>query len=99
MHVHRAIQRHKGKAQSLLPVSSEGKKNKIRKYLWYIIRKKFAKFCLQPLLHKSLTPKQQSKNDISKKQSQKAETGEVERNYKMFVNPVVINPGRYIFLK
>ena len=26
MHVHRAIQRHKGKAQSLLPVSSEGKK-------------------------------------------------------------------------
>ena len=26
MHVHRAIQRHKGKARSWLPVSSEGKK-------------------------------------------------------------------------
>ena len=60
---------------------------------------KFAKFCLQPLLHESLTTKQPSKNDISKKQSKKAETGEVERNYKMFVNTVVINPGRYIFLK
>ena len=62
-------------------------------------RQKFAKFCLQPLLHKSLTTKQPRKNDISKKQSKKAETGEVERNYNMFANPVVINPGRYIFLK
>ena len=63
-------------------------------------RRKFAKFCLQPLLHKSLTtkePKKKQKNDISKQHSKKAKTGEVERNYKMFANPVFINPVRYIF--
>ena len=63
-------------------------------------RRKFAKFCTQPLLHKSLTtkqPKKKQKNDISKQLSKQSKTGEVERNYKMFANPVFINPGSYIF--
>ena len=38
------------------------------------------------------------KNDISKAHSKQAKTAEVERNYKMFSNPVFINPGRYIDL-
>ena len=36
------------------------------------------------------------KSDISKQHSKQAKTWEVERNYKMFANPVVINPGRII---
>ena len=35
------------------------------------------------------------KNDISKQYSKQGKTGEVERNFKMFDNPVFINPGRY----
>ena len=58
-------------------------------------RKKFATFCLQPLLHKFLTTKQQLKKHISKRHSKQAKTGEVERNYKMFANPVLTNPGRF----
>ena len=34
--------------------------------------------------------------DISKHHSKQAKTGGVERNYKMFTNPVFINPGRNI---
>ena len=32
--------------------------------------------------------------DIKKQDSKQANTGEVEINYKMFANPVFINPGR-----
>ena len=32
--------------------------------------------------------------DIKKQDSKQAKTGEVEINYKMFANPVFINPGR-----
>ena len=35
-------------------------------------RKKFAKFCLQPHLHKALTTKRTKKNDISKQLSKQA---------------------------
>ena len=43
--------------------------------------REFAEFPLQPLLHKSLTTKQQKKkNDISKQHSKQAKKGEVERN-------------------
>ena len=37
------------------------------------------------------------KHDLSKQQSKQAKTGEVELNYKMFANPVFINPGRFIY--
>ena len=40
--------------------------------------------------------RKQPKNDISKQLSKQAKTGEVERNYKMFANPVFITPGGYI---
>ena len=33
---------------------------------------------------------------MSKQHSKQAKTGEVERNYKVFANPVFINPGRII---
>ena len=33
---------------------------------------------------------------MSKQHSKQAKTGEVERNYKMFANPVFINPGRIV---
>ena len=36
------------------------------------------------------------KNDISKQLNKQAKSGEVERNYKIFANPVFINPGRII---
>ena len=39
------------------------------------------------------------KIDISKQQSKQAQTSEVERNYKMFANPVFINPGRFISIQ
>ena len=35
------------------------------------------------------------KNDISKQYSKQGKTGEDERNYRMFDNPVFVNPGRY----
>ena len=56
----------------------------------------FPKFCVQPNLHKSLTTKQPKKRcDIRKHHSKQAKTGGVERisNYKMFTNPVFINPS------
>ena len=31
---------------------------------------------------------------MNKQHSKQAKTGEVERNYKVFANPVFINPGR-----
>ena len=37
------------------------------------------------------------KIDIRKQQSKQAKTGEVEINYKMFANPVFINPDRFIY--
>ena len=37
------------------------------------------------------------KHDLSKQQRKQAKTGEVELNYKMFANPVFINPGRFIY--
>ena len=37
------------------------------------------------------------KHDLSKQQSKQAKTGEVELNYKMFADPVFINPGRFIY--
>ena len=37
------------------------------------------------------------KHDLSKQQSKQAKTGEVELNYKMFGNPVFINPGRFMY--
>ena len=33
---------------------------------------------------------------MSKQHSKQAKTGEVERNYKVFANPVFINPGRIL---
>ena len=36
-------------------------------------------------------------NDISKQDGEQAKTGKIERNYKMFANPVFINPDRYKF--
>lgn len=43
--------------------------------------REFVEFPLQPLLHKSLTTKQQQqqKNNISKQHGKKAKVGEVER--------------------
>ena len=39
--------------------------------------------------------KTSKKNDISKQHSKQAIRREVEKNYKMFANPVFITPGRY----
>ena len=43
--------------------------------------------------HKTTTTK---KKHLSKQHSKQGETWEVERNYKMFANPVFINPWRYV---
>ena len=47
----------------------------------------------------NICTKQTKKIDISKQQSKQAQTSEVERNYKMFANPVFINPGRFISIQ
>ena len=36
------------------------------------------------------------KNHLSKQHSKQGKTGEIERNYKMFANPVFINSWRYV---
>ena len=53
--------------------------------------REFAKFPLQPLLHKSPTTKHPPP-----KTTQANKTVNNERNNKMFADPVFINPGRYI---
>ena len=61
-------------------------------------RQKFAKFCLQPLLHKSLTTKRTNKRHKQTTQQRSYQTEEVKRNYKMFANPIFITPARqYVY--
>ena len=51
----------------------------------------FTKFPLQPI--QIPNKKTTNENDISKKHSQQVKAGKVEINYKIFANPVFINPG------
>ena len=43
-----------------------------------------------------LAPPARTPMDLSKQHSKQDKTGEVERNYKMFADPIFINPLRYI---
>ena len=59
-------------------------------------QREFAKFLLQPLLHKSLiTKKSKEKNNTVNKLRQE----KLRENNKIYPNPVFINPGRHVCKK
>ena len=56
-------------------------------------REKGKKFCLQPLLHKTITKNAKANNWVNKLRQ-----GKLREILIFFPNPVFINPGRYIYL-